>query len=218
MSGAIDNSPDNRMEAAPPDLSGVIADYYWRTNQAAGQREYVRSRDGFVVDRQPLAGGTKMNAGTQARNDEFIGKKFNSLTIRRVAGQHPKSGAVLVDAECDCGKMVLGALRSEITSGRKPVCNGLTCPISRRKREAKRNGGAKPVDRRKSTVRRSTEAPPGKSNAKSLVQRQQSRDELIEAAGTLRRAAVLLLRTAVAEDLVASLRSEANKIDEQIYA
>src|SRR6185503_6401646 len=74
-----------------------------------------------------------MREDVRQRAEAEIGHKHLRFTIRKITGQHPKSKAIVADAECECGQMV-NDLLSNFTSGRREYCSKRTCPIALREK------------------------------------------------------------------------------------
>ncbi len=228
MGGAIDNSPDNRMEPAAPDVAPLLADYFWRTNQATGFREHVRRSDGLVVHRERLSNRTSQEAGrmreaTKERVKMLIGERSGTLEIIALAGQHPTSQAVMVTVRCDCGVELGPFLAYDITGHRKK--SHLNCPLKESKSKGKRrrlrlgNGMTK--------GRKGKPKPaPGVENVNGSVPdldirlRGSSADfraEMMEEARVLRRAAVSILKGIDPVVIADAMRRQADRLDELVY-
>jgi hypothetical protein len=169
-----------KSEPASADLSKLVADVYWRIREGKRVRELVRKSDGVVLAREPLEVSRKVErkpatlnatrkieepepkeersmsqesaAVTKAR--DLIGKKYNSLTIKDVVGIDPATKGVLVEAECDCSKMIK-AQKYMVVSGRRGRC-GKDCPLRPAQARKKQSQTAASTDVKKPRGRASS--------------------------------------------------------------
>jgi hypothetical protein len=151
----------------PPvaDLSNFSTDCYWRFTINRKLAEYVRRRDGVVIDRRamtpdevqremlkPNPERKEMQSEAEIRNQKLVGEKWNKLTLKRLAGQHATSGAFL--GECECGRMVERVFISDVRNNRKPDC-GAKCAL----RTKRLSSTVKKANRRRQAPDRKADQP-----------------------------------------------------------
>ena len=66
------NSEQIGGKAGPPDLSGLVTDYFWRVNRERGYREHVRRSDGRVVTRERLRAAEALKTKSQATEENAM--------------------------------------------------------------------------------------------------------------------------------------------------
>lgn len=166
-----------------------------------------------------------MAGNSEERNKALIGHKWNKLTLKKLAGQHPTSAAWSGEFACDCGNIVPRAMISDVKLGRKKDC-GAACAlrvkaaVSKPTRKYKRRV-ANPAENIPKIIPAQTEAaaPIVNLNLQGLGfdRAASARAFLGDAAATMRQAAVLI-KHGLPGNAVDVLREQATLIDEQIYA